>query len=101
MKAFSLAALCVIAFTSPVIESAHAADPSTNRPFLAIWQDHAGLHKDSKAPYLRIAIWDDGKIVFARDPSKWSHDLSEGRIDAAQIKELKQAIAATGVFELK
>jgi hypothetical protein len=81
-------------------ETASAANDATNRPFLAIWRDHAGLHKNS-GPYLRIAIWDDGKIVFARDPAKWDHDLLEGRLNAAQVKELKQAITATGVFELK
>ena len=103
MKTVSVFLLAALALTIVGLnpETASAAIDATNRPFLAIWRDHEGLHKDSKAPYLRIAIWDDGKIVFARDPAKWDHDLLEGRIDATQVKELKQAIGATGVFELK
>jgi hypothetical protein len=74
---------------------------STNRPFLAIWMDSEGLRLGSEAPFLRIAIWNDGRIVFARDASKWNHELLEGRIDAARMDELKKAIEKTGVFELK
>jgi hypothetical protein len=74
---------------------------STNRPFLAIWMDREGYHLSSEAPFLRIAIWNDGRIVFAKDTSKWNHELLEGRIDSARLDELKKEIEKTGVFELK
>ena len=101
MKQFILILLCAIAWSGPGHDTAAAAEVSTNRPFLAIWRDSEGLHRGSEAPYLRIAIWNDGRIVFAKDPGKWSHELREGRIDAAQLAELKQAVEKTGVFELK
>jgi hypothetical protein len=100
MKQFTLILLTAIAWSGPIHNIA-AAEVSTNRPFLAIWRDSEGLHQGSEAPFLRIAIWNDGRIVFAKDPGKWSHDLREGRIDAAQLAELKQAVQKTGVFELK
>lgn len=78
-----------------------AADAVEDRPFLAIWRDHDGNRTASGAPYLRIAIWNDGRILFAKDPKKWGHELFEGRIEAARIAELKKAIEGTGVFVLK
>jgi hypothetical protein len=39
-----------------------------DRPFLAIWQADGGLF--AGGAYLRIAIWDDGRIRFAEDPTK-------------------------------
>ena len=78
-----------------------AAEDSTSRPFLAIWQDTVGMVMGSQAPYLRIAIWNDGRIVFAQDPKKWNHELRQGTIDTAGLAQLKKAIKATGVFELK
>ena len=82
-------------------ETTSVTNDSTNRPLLAIWRDSEGLRLRSEAPFLRIAIWSDGRIVFAKDPSQWSRELLEGRIDAERIKELKQAIEKTGVFELQ
>src|SRR5262245_29970037 len=101
MKTLGLAALIALAVALPAPQSARAADFSTNRPFLAIWRDSDGYVRNPKSPYLRIAIWDDGRIVFAKDPTKWGHDLLEGRIDDAKVAELKQAVEKTGVFELK
>jgi hypothetical protein len=69
-----------------------------DRPFLAIWQADGGLVGGA---YLRIAIWDDGRIRFAQDQKKWSHALRQGRISADQIARLKEDILKTGVFELK
>jgi len=73
----------------------------SDRPFLAIWRNNEGRVRESKAPYLRVAIWDDGRVVFAKDPSKWSHDLLQGRIAAYRVERLKKALLETGVFELK
>ena len=77
-----------------------------------------------------MAIWDDGRIVFAKDPrtveleapagkaprgkatgkriqnqgareKEWTHELYEGAISADDLARLKKAIADTGVFVLK
>jgi len=69
-------------------------------PFLAIWQDEDGQRPESGAPYLRIAIWDDGRVLFTTNPHKWRHTLREGRITVARVAVLKKAVEATGVFEL-
>src|SRR3954471_24537204 len=74
-------------------------------PFLAIWRQSEGrvpppppgAPDPSRAPYLRVAIWDDGRILFAKDPTKWSHDLREGRLSADRVSRLKKAIEETGV----
>lgn len=71
------------------------------RPFLAIWRKHDGLREGSEAPYLRIAIWNDGRMLFAKDAGKWGHDLRQGRITADRVAQLKKALLATGVFDLK
>ena len=78
-----------------------AADGSTNHPFLAIWRDSDGNRFRSGAPYLRIAIWNDGRVVFAKNTNDWSHDSLEGRIEPVRVQELKKALKDTGVFELK
>ncbi len=79
-------------------------DCQKERPFLAIWRDSDGMPLPghySKAPYLRIAIWSDGRIVFAQDPKKWNHKLREGKIDSTRLPGLKKAIEKTGVFRLE
>ena len=70
-------------------------------PFLAIWRDDDGTFSPSEAPYLRIAIWNDGRILFAKNINKWGHDLFEGRIEKTRVAELKKAIKAAGIFDLK
>ena len=100
MRTQILFVTCALALAASK-HSASAAEISTNRPFLAIWEDSEGMHQGSQAPYLRIAIWDDGRVVCAKDPTKWNHELMEGRIVAARLTALKQAIEKTGVFELK
>ena len=87
--------------TGLCLETAFAADGLETRPFLAIWRDSGGFNPKSEAPYLRIAIWNDGRVLFAKDSGKWNHELRQGRIDSARIAELKKAVKATGVFELK
>ena len=72
-----------------------------SRPFLAIWRNDDGAFSPSEAPYLRVAIWNDGRILFANKTNKWGHDLREGSIEKATITELKKAIKATGIFDLK
>src|SRR5207237_5869044 len=96
---FSGAWLLLVVVVSPAV-TAPEAGSLEERPFLAIWRDSGGFRR-SEAPYLRVAIWSDGRIVFAKDPKKWQHELLEGRIEAARVTELKKAIEATGVFDLK
>jgi hypothetical protein len=67
---------------------------------IAVWCDYAGMKK-SEAPFLRVAIWEDGQVIFAKDPEKWGHSLQEGKIAPYRIKLLKKALSDTGVFELK
>lgn len=97
---FSGVACLLLAPTASRAETGPAADGSENRPFVAIWKDHDG-YKHSESPYLRVAIWNDGRIVFAKDTETWSHELLQGRIELARLAELKNALAGTGVFELK
>jgi hypothetical protein len=72
------------------------------RPLVAIWCIKQG--RLSPGPHLRIAIWDDGRVLFAadpRNPTKWSHQLREGKVPAERLAELKKQITRTGVFDLK
>src|SRR5207247_4694939 len=91
--------LLLVVLGSPAV-TAPAADSLEDRAFLAIWRDSEGF-RHSEAPYLRVAIWSDGRIVFGKDPKKWEHELLQGRIEAARVTELKKALEETGVFELK
>ncbi len=68
-------------------------------PFLAIWMANEGM-RISEAPYLRIAIWDDGRVLFAQDPNTWNHRLRRAQIDAVRVAALKKAVVDTRVFEL-
>src|SRR5688500_938065 len=68
------------------------------RPVIAIWRD---ADRGSRVPSLRIAIWNDGRVLFAKDPKKWGQELLEVRIDPDRVAEIKRAIAQTGVNELK
>ena len=101
MKRLLILVCGAMALAGSAAENTAPIAGSTNRPLLAIWRDNEGMRPGSEAPYLRIAIWADGRVVYAKDPAKWSHDLREGRIDAERVAELKKAIEATGVFELK
>ena len=67
-------------------------------PMIAVWCESEGI-KPSK--YLRVAIWEDGQAVFAKDTEKWGHSLLEGTIATYRIKLLKKALSDTGVFDLK
>lgn len=71
------------------------------RPFLALWQESAGRRPGSRAPYLRFAIWADGRVVYAKDPGKWGHELLRGRISPARVARLRTALAESGIFDLQ
>ena len=74
----------------------------TNRPIIAIWQDFPGFTADTNYPYLRVALWPDGRVIFARDPNAWKHDLLNGQvsIQATQPIQLLMIVSAvaTGSF---
>ena len=69
-------------------------------PLVAVWRKfHSTLSvEDSLA--LRAAIWADGTVIFNSDPTIWDNKLHYGRLDNNQIKQIKQKIAATELFEL-
>jgi len=70
-------------------------------PIMAVWQDSPGYFADTNYPYLRMAVWADGRVVFARDPNVWNHDLLLGRLPEKALTGLKQDIHQTGIFDLK
>lgn len=72
-----------------------------DRPFLALWRKHDGERANSQAPYLRFAIWEDGRVLFAKDPGKWGHEMRRGTIAAYRVALLKKALAETGAADLK
>jgi hypothetical protein len=72
-----------------------------DRPFVAVWRHTDGFVSKADAPYLRVAVWDDGRILFAADPKKWGHDLRRGRVANDRVARLKAALRETGVFDLK
>jgi hypothetical protein len=69
-------------------------------PLIAIWCDSEGM-MPSNAPYLRVAIWEDGRLIFAKNPEKWEHSLQEGKIAPYRVELLKKALLDTNVFDLK
>ncbi|MFA6242544.1 MAG: hypothetical protein WC655_16525 [Candidatus Hydrogenedentales bacterium] len=68
-------------------------------PFIAVWLERAGI--DMEYPFLRVAIWEDGRVVFAEDPNTWSHHLLLGQISPSEVESLKQLLPETGLFDLK
>jgi hypothetical protein len=93
--------LLLLAVTlSSVSYSAENNDLFATRPLVAIWNDWERSRPNS-APSLRIAIWNDGRILFAKDPTKWTNELLEGHIESPRVDALKKALAQTGIFDLK
>jgi hypothetical protein len=74
-----------------------------DRPFLAVWRDRdAGfLGGTGEDPYLRFAIWGDGRVLYAKDPAKWGHEVRRGKLAPSRVARLKAALADTGIFDLK
>ena len=95
------AASLSIRVARPEDEPSRTEESDQDRPFLAIWRDDDGFVSKSDAPYLRVAIWDDGRVLFAKDADKWGHALLRGQIAAYRVALLKKALIGTGVFDLK
>ena len=56
--------------------------PGEEQPLLALWRQYDGMYDRSEAPYLRFAIWNDGRVLYAKNPDKWGHDLLRGKIES-------------------
>lgn len=99
-----------LAFSIGLISLAAQADEQTvakdpwrfpgERPIIAIWQANGGM-KLTVGECLRVAIWNDGSVALAKDPSKWDREFQTGKISQARIAQLKKAILDSGVFELR
>lgn len=72
----------------------------TNLPILAVWRDGGGFRLNATPKRLRLAIWEDGRVVFSRNPNTWSDELYVGRISETAVTELKNGLQTTGVFDL-
>jgi hypothetical protein len=68
-------------------------------PVVAVWLDSNGLHGDF--PYLRVALWEDGHLLFAEDTERWTEKMRFGRIPDAAVADIKRQILDTGIFDLK
>lgn len=103
LSACAFSALAANCSTSPFVaaeEPLSKREDGDDRPMIALWRNNDGLVSESKAPYLRFAVWNDGRVIFAADPTKWDHDLRRGTISAKRVARLKAAIADSGVFDL-
>jgi hypothetical protein len=108
MNGAKLLIITLILIVSTLVENNAALGDDANNgifqkksdPLIAIWCDNIG-RMPSDAPYLRVAIWEDGQVIFAKDPEKWEYSLQEGKIASYRIKLLKKALLDTNVFELK
>jgi len=78
-------------------------DPAGKLPMLALWLSHDGNapSKMQRAPALRFAIWEDGRVLFAKDPGKWGGELQEGKIAPDKLALLKKQVAESGILKLK
>lgn len=70
-------------------------------PLVAIWRADDGMRLGSQAPFLRVAIWHDGRAVFSEDPGNWNHALREGTVDSRQVSSLRTRLLATPIFDLE
>jgi hypothetical protein len=98
LSAATMWSAAVLAAQGPLKEN---QAKSGDRPFLALWQHVSGSVTGSDAPYLRFAVWDDGRVLYAKDPDKWGHELRRGKMSPSRVDRLKAALADSGVFDLK
>lgn len=71
-------------------------------PFLAVWMEDDGAGGPQIAvPRLRIAFWDNGKVVFDEKAPQWSKTLRKGMLKPEEVESLKQSLRQTTVLQLK
>jgi hypothetical protein len=68
------------------------------RPLAAIWRDSGRF---VEGPALRVAVWEDGYVLFPEEPRTRSHGLLLGRIPQTEVNSLKREIEKTGLMELQ
>ena len=73
------------------------ATAGADRPMLAVWRDSDG---NTYAPRLRVAIWNDGRILFSKDAPRWGTNLFLGKLRPADVVSLKERVRAMGVLDL-
>lgn len=85
------------------LESPSIPHPRDPVPMLAVWlqSDGMGAVNQQKAPSLRYAVWEDGRLIFAADSRQWGSAMRMGQLDANQLARLKARVANSGVFTLK
>ena len=79
-------------------------DPKGKPPLLALWVDSHGMPRPGepvKSKQLYFAIWEDGRVLCAKDPEKAGSGLRSGTITAEQVATLKNQVTGSGIFELK
>lgn len=77
-------------------------DPRGELPLLALWvRSHGNGSKLGEPPELRFAIWEDGRVLCAKDPEKGGMPMRAGTITLEQVALLKKQINASAIFTLK
>ncbi len=67
-------------------------------PLVAVWTEPTRAFREQS---LRIAIWDDGWIVFGANDEDSNATMRFGRLSLSELEELNQEIRGTGIFDLK
>lgn len=76
--------------------------PKDEVPMLALWINSHGMRAgESRGPELRFAIWEDGRVLCAKDPEKGGTTLCAGTITLEQVALLKKQVNASAIFSLK
>jgi hypothetical protein len=70
------------------------------RPLVAVWRviNTDVTIEPLDVSYLRVAVWEDGTVIFARDPTRWERKLLRGSISQAEIDQLKKELVDSGIF---
>lgn len=84
------------------LEMAHTCSVErVDLPIVALWRDDVGMvESDERPPFIRLAIWDDGTVVYAQSQDIWNHELCCGKLPTERIARLKAAIGESGIFSV-
>jgi hypothetical protein len=98
---FLIASLSLAALAEEPVQTESTQAILQKRPVLAVWQDHPGMTDQPHGASLRVAIWDDGTVVFNKDLSDFGRDLQRGKIAPYRLALLKHALERSAAFSLK